>query len=327
MRIFKNRTVLGVICIVIALIICFVLTPLFNAGLSKKTTVVRVTKNALSGEVVTKDMLAEVEVGSYNLPSGVCRRIEDVEGKYLTADIFTGDFILPGKVSEAPAAENSYLYGLSGEKQAISITIGRFAEGLSGKLMSGDIVSVIAPDYQRKGETVIPPELKYVEVIAVTAKTGFDANTETGAETAEEEKELPATVTLLATPEQSRILAELECEGTMHLSLVYRGTTEKAAEFIREQETVLEELFLNGENTDENTADTWNMGNLFQLFGDLISEEMFLDGMESGDGTGNIDDATDWGNATESGISSGDEADHDSSKSPVKSRSYENFKE
>jgi pilus assembly protein CpaB len=68
MRIFKNRTVLGVICIVIALIICFVLTPLFNAGLSKKTTVVRVTKNALSGEVVTKDMLAEVEVGSYNLP-------------------------------------------------------------------------------------------------------------------------------------------------------------------------------------------------------------------------------------------------------------------
>lgn len=59
----------------------------------------------------------------------------------------------------------------------MSITINTFAEGLSGKLKSGDIVSVIAPDYLGSGETIIPVELKYVEVIAVTAKSGYDANT------------------------------------------------------------------------------------------------------------------------------------------------------
>lgn len=69
-------------------------------------------------------------------------------------------------------------------------------------------MSVIAPDYLGSGETVIPAELKYVEVIAVTAKSGYDANTQEQ----EEEKELPSTVTVLVRPEQSRLLARLEAE-------------------------------------------------------------------------------------------------------------------
>ena len=46
-----------------------------------------------------------------------------------------------------PAAEYAYLYHLDGKKQAISFSVKAFANGLSGKLKSGDIVSVIAPDY------------------------------------------------------------------------------------------------------------------------------------------------------------------------------------
>lgn len=149
------------------------------------------------------------------------------------------------KVADEPAAENKYLYNLNGEKQAISITISSFAEGLSGKLKSGDIVSVIAPDYLGSGETVIPAELKYVEVIAVTAKSGYDANTQEQ----EEEKELPSTVTVLVRPEQSRLLARLEAEGEIHLSLVYRGDSQKAAQFIEAQDLVLEELL--EETTEE----------------------------------------------------------------------------
>lgn len=105
-------------------------------------------------------------------------------------------------------------------------------------MKSGDIVSVIAPDYLGSGETVIPAELKYVEVIAVTAKSGNDANTQE----MEEEKELPSTVTLLVRPEQSKLLARLEAEGEIHLSLVYRGDSEDAAKFVEAQDLVLEEL-------------------------------------------------------------------------------------
>lgn len=250
MKLWKNRTVLGIFCIAVSLIICFAITPLVNAGLSKKTTIVRFTKPVKAGEEIQKNMLQEAEVGSYNLPENVIRSMEEAEGKYLTADVYPGDYLVAEKVSVEPAAENKYLYSLNGEKQAMSITISTFAEGLSGKLKSGDIVSVIAPDYLGSGETVIPAELKYVEVIAVTAKSGYDANTE---EKAEEEKELPSTVTVLVRPKQSRLLARLEAEGEIHLSLVFRGESEKAAEFIEAQDTVLDEMLAEEKGEEEET--------------------------------------------------------------------------
>lgn len=241
MKLFKNRTVLGIFCIAVSLLICFAITPLVNAGLSKKVAIVRFNQMVQEGEQITKNMVDVVEVGNHNLPENVVRNLADVEGKYLTATVYTGDYILTDKISEEPSAENKYLYNLNGEKQAMSITINTFAEGLSGKLKSGDIVSVIAPDYLGSGETVIPAELKYVEVIAVTAKSGYDANTEEQ-RTEEEEKELPSTVTILVRPEQSRLLARLEAEGEIHLSLVFRGEAEKASEFIEAQDQVLDEM-------------------------------------------------------------------------------------
>ena len=241
MKIFKNRTLLGLFCIAVSLILCFVITPIVNAGLSKKATIVRFTRQAYAGEAITRDMLHEVEVGNHNLPSNVVRNIADVEGKYLKADVYPGDYILTDKISTEPAAENKYLYSLNGEKQAMSITINSFAEGLSGKLKSGDIVSVIAPDYLGSGATVIPAELQYVEVIAVTAKSGNDANTGEKL-TEEQEKELPSTVTMLVRPQQSKLLARLEAEGDIHLSLVFRGEADKALAFIKAQDQVLEEM-------------------------------------------------------------------------------------
>ena len=110
-------------------------------------------------------MVTTAEVGAYNLPENVIRSKDSVVGKYAVSDLSTGDYILPSKLSDAPAAENAYLYNLDGTKQAMSVTIKSFATGLSGKLQSGDIVSVIVANYMDTGETVIPPELQYVEII------------------------------------------------------------------------------------------------------------------------------------------------------------------
>lgn len=241
MSFLKNRTVIGVICIVLSLLICFAVTPLFNQGISQKAKIVRVTKPIKIGEVITKDMVQTVEVGGYNLPEDVVRHTDTVIGKFASADLVPGDYIISSKIADAPAAENAYLYHLTGEKQAISVSVKTFATGLSGKLVSGDIVSIIAPDYKKQGVTVIPPELQYVEVIAVTAGSGYDANTVDQKDA--EEKELPSTVTLLVTPEQSKILAMLEADGALHVSLVYRGSKENAAKFTEAQDAVLSELY------------------------------------------------------------------------------------
>lgn len=254
MSFLKNRTVIGVICIVLSLIICFAVTPLFNKGISQKTEIVRVTKDIKIGDEITKDMVQTVEVGGYNLPGDVVKNTETVLGKFASADMVPGDYIISSKIADEPAAESAYLYNLTGEKQAISVSVKSFATGLSGKLVSGDIVSIIAPDYKKQGTTVIPPELQYVEVIAVTAGSGYDANT--GEQEDSEEKELPSTVTLLVTPEQSKILAMLEADGNLHISLVYRGSKENANKFVKAQESVLSKLYPSSdENADKSTEE------------------------------------------------------------------------
>lgn len=239
MKIFRNRTVIGVLCILLALIICFGVTPLFSRSASEKTEIVRVTMDIKEGDEITAEMVQTVEVGAYNLPQNLMTDKKEVVGKYATADLAAGDYILSSKLSAVPAAENAYLYNLDGTKQAISVTIKSFAVGLSGKLESGDIVTVIVADYQGKGETAIPPELQYVEVISVTASSGYDANTGEVVD----EKELPSTVTLLVTTEQAKVLAELEQDSELHLALVYRGTPENAAKFIAAQDALIEELY------------------------------------------------------------------------------------
>lgn len=250
MKIFRNRTVIGVLCILLALIICFGVTPLFSRSASEKTEIVRVTMDIKEGDEITAEMVQTVEVGAYNLPQNLMTDKKEVVGKYATADLAAGDYILSSKLSAVPAAENAYLYNLDGTKQAISVTIKSFATGLSGKLESGDIVTVIVADYQGKGETAIPPELQYVEVISVTASSGYDANTGE----AVDEKEIPSTVTLLVTTEQAKVLAELEQDSELHLALVYRGTPENAAKFIAAQDALIEELY--AEPEPENSGET-----------------------------------------------------------------------
>ena len=242
MKFLKNRTVLGIVCIVLALIICFAITPLFNASKSSTMKIIRIKNDMKIGQEITSKDIEAVEVGAYNMPSNVAQKSEDIVGKYAAMEMIKGEYILPTKISNTPASENAYLYGLTGEKRAISITIPSFAGGLSGKLISGDIVSIIAVDYKEKGETVVPEELRYVEVIAVTDSKGNDDETVTVKPDGEEEVELPETVTLLVTPVQANILAELEADGEIHVALVYRGTAENAQKFISAQENLLEEL-------------------------------------------------------------------------------------
>lgn len=243
MGFLKNRTVLGGLCIVLSLFICFALTPLFNQSVTRKATIVRVVRDIKSGDPITKEMVQNVEVGGYNLPENVIRQSETAIGKYATADLLPGDYILTEKVADTSAFENAYLYSLNGDKRAISVSLKSLAQGLSGKLISGDIVSVIAPDYRKQGSTVIPPELTYVEVIGVTASTGYDTDTGERSENNADERQLPATVTLLVSPEQAKILADLEADGKLHLTLVYRGPQEDAARFTQLQDKVNATLY------------------------------------------------------------------------------------
>lgn len=240
-KFLKNRIILGLICIVVSLLICFGITPMFNDALKSKVTLVRVTKEIRTGEQITDKMVTSVEAVGYNLPSNVIYKIEEVVGKYANADLYKGDYILKSKLSDTPMLRNAYLNKLNGENRAISVSIKSFASGLSGKLEAGDIVTLIAADVGSQRETLVYPELQYVEIIATTGSSGSDQNVQERGNG--EEEELASTITVLASPEQSRLLAELEQTGKLHAALVFRGESTQAQKFLDEQASVLKELY------------------------------------------------------------------------------------
>lgn len=241
-NLLKNRIVVGLLCIITALIICFGLTPMFNDALKSKVELVRVSSEIKKGDQITTGMITTVETGGFNLPSDVVYIAGDVVGKYANADLYKGDYILKSKLSDTPQLKNEYLSKLNGENRAISVTIKSFAAGLSGKLERGDIVSLIASDVGEMRETLIPTELQYVEIIATTDSSGNDSNTQEQPKDSED-TELASTITVLATPEQATLLAELEQTGKLHAALVYRGGSENAQKFLDEQTKVLEALY------------------------------------------------------------------------------------
>lgn len=251
MQFLKNRTVIGLSCIILSLVICFGITPLLGNVMKAQTEIVRVTKDIKKGEAITSDRLEIIQVGGYNLPVNVSKKMKDVAGKYAAADLQKGDYILNTKISDNPTIDDAYLYLLPEGKEAISISIKSFAAGLSGKLKPGDIVSIIAADYGDQRQTIVSPELQYVKILAVTTNTGIDSGQQNVSKDNSNEQSLPSTVTLLVNSIQAKILVGLEADGKIHISLVYRGSKENVEKLLVEQEKI---VAVQTKATDEKTA-------------------------------------------------------------------------
>lgn len=61
-----NRTVIGIICIVAALAICFGIAPVVNKLRDGKTAVVRVVRTVEKGSPITDADIEIADVGSYS---------------------------------------------------------------------------------------------------------------------------------------------------------------------------------------------------------------------------------------------------------------------
>ena len=226
-RTFGNRTIIGIVCIVAALAICFGIAPLINRVNDGKTEIVRICQTVIKGSQIGEGDVEIVKVGAYNLPSGVLTKKEDVVGKYAVSDLYPGEYILPAKITSDVNTASDILEGLGSTQKAISLTIGSFAQGLSGKLETGDIISVIVYS-QKDGSAFTPGELQYIRVITSTTAQGVDKADRT-------DNTQPVTVTLLVNQEQAELLAQYEKSASMHFALEYRGDTATAQKYLDRQ--------------------------------------------------------------------------------------------
>lgn len=225
-----NRTIIGIICIVIALIICFGAAPVINTISNGKTEVVRVATPILEGTLITKEHLKIEAVGSHNVPANAITSMDEIVGKYAKSDMYQNDYIFSEKLTTDVTSASDMLEGLNGNKKAISVSISSYATGLSGKLQTGDIVSIIVYS-DEEGECITPKELKYVMVITSTTSQGVD-------KADIKDNSQPATVTLLVNQTQAELLAQYERSGRMHFTLEYRGDSATAQKFLDKQEAV-----------------------------------------------------------------------------------------
>jgi pilus assembly protein CpaB len=260
MKLLKNKTTIGVIAIVLGILVCFILSPVYNKSLEQKTKIVRLVEKVNKGQPIGKDAVETIEVGSYNLPEDVVIDSSLAIGKYANTDLYKNDYLTPAKLSDKPLSNNEYLTDLNGKNGAISITLQSFASGLSGKLLNGDIVSILSTDIN-DNSTEITPELKYVKVLSCTTADGIDVEEGQAGREVDDETELPATVTLLVNDQQAKLLANLENTQKLHIELVYRGEEEKCRKFLEEQDKILEELSsMDAEITQAQDSDTIKEG-------------------------------------------------------------------
>ena len=245
----KNRTIIGIVCIVLALVVTFAVAPLVNKLSDSRTDIVRLKNDIVQGHMIQESDIEVVTVGSTGLPTNIITKKEAVVGKFAACDLKANTDLLQSMISDKSDSADDVFHTLDGKKQAISITISSFAGGLSGKLENGDIVSLVIFENETN-EATIPGGLTYVKVITTTTAEGFDKDELTPNE--DGTYELPTTLTLLVNPTQAKMLVEYENRGVIHADLVYRGDSKTAQKFLDAQDLYFELL---AEKEDEETAE------------------------------------------------------------------------
>lgn len=245
----KNRTIIGIDCIVLALVVTFAVAPLVNKLSDSRTDIVRLKSDIAQGHMIQESDIEVVTVGSTGLPTNIITKKEAVVGKFAACDLKANTDLLQSMISDKSDSADDVFHTLDGKKQAISISISSFAGGLSGKLENGDIVSLVVFENETN-EATIPGGLTYVKVITTTTAEGFDKDELTPNE--DGTYELPTTLTLLVNPTQAKMLVEYENRGVIHADLVYRGDSKTAQKFLDAQDLYFEMLV---EKEDEETTE------------------------------------------------------------------------
>ena len=263
----KNRTVIGIICMILAIVTTFLVAPIVTRLSTDTVSVPRLSANVTRGAKITESCIEVVSVKKDTLPGGVITDAKNIVGLYASTNLFAGDYLSTSKLSFNSNTADDTFSSLNGNKFAMSFTIDSFAAGLSGKLQNGDIISLVVVD-KNSGKSMMPGEFKYVKVITTTTGGGVDQDkivtNEDGSYTP------PSTVTLLVNATQAKLLAEYE-ETTINCVLVYRGSEENAQKFLDKQDEFFSKTTSQEETGADNSGDAGEKNDVVQQANDIIN--------------------------------------------------------
>lgn len=216
MKIFQNKIVVGVICIVIAAILAFFFLPSISKSKSNTEKIYAVKNAVAEGTKIEESMLVEKEVGSYGLPQSIIKEKDKIVGKYASCDITPDDLILSSKLSDY-AANQKLDKVMSQGNMLVTVSLDSVASAVGNHLKSGDIISIVG---YANDAVVVYEELKALEVYSIENE---NAEKLEDIENNEEAEHLASTVTLIANQVQAEKLIQAEYSGKVHAVFVKRG--------------------------------------------------------------------------------------------------------
>lgn len=216
MKLFQNKMVVGVICIVIAAVMAFIFLPSISKSKSNTIKIYSVKNIIHEGSKIEESMITEKEVGSYGLPESVVKDKDKIVGKYAACDITPDDLILSSKLSDY-AANQKLDKVMSQGKMLVTVSLDSVAAAVGNHLKTGDIISIVG---YSNDSVVVYEELKELEVYSIENE---NAEKLEDVENNEEAEHLASTVTLVATQVQVEKLIQAEYSGKVHAVFVKRG--------------------------------------------------------------------------------------------------------
>ena len=265
MNLFRNKFLIGLICIALGLAVGFLAIPKLKGKDSlDQVQAIRMKQAVPEGALIMGEMVESIKVNPALIPANTITDLALVTNRYSKVPVFAGDYLTPDKLSDELTALDPMAIATTKGLKVVSITLPSLAAGVSGQLKPGDIVTIMASekltladqtqtlnpkeqDYpaSSSSETTIDPvsirtqvfpELQYVEVCSLTAADGRESHV-SKILTDDEKNQLPVTISLFVTEIQAIRLADLEQRGEIHLSFVARGMD--VAQFMPENQRVL----------------------------------------------------------------------------------------
>ncbi len=227
LKLFRNKVVVGAMCLLLAGALAFVLLPRLYSAQSGTTEIVQFRQTVEYGTVVTDDMLTVTEVGSYGLPDNVVRDKSELVGLVAGSTIYAGEYLWRDRfLTEAAykSAASKTGYGLSEGTYLLTIALPSESSGLAGILRAGDTVDVYGYT-DESGSSVVSEVLNAVSVYKVlnsklVSLDDLDARLAMNSDADPADYDLaPAYVVFTVNEQQAKVLIGLEKDKSLHLTL------------------------------------------------------------------------------------------------------------
>lgn len=229
MKLLKSKAFVGVLCLILAATISFLLIPRFFAQQKATALIPRAAQEIAAGTVITENMLTLAETGSYGLPNGVLRDKESIVGMVAVEAVHDGEYLWQTALAtsnEYAKASEAKSKGLEVGQCLVTIKFPSASAGIAGVLRSGSMVNVFACTENMDDNSYVTAKALDDLFVYDVLNSDFESldKVDEAAENAIEGDNTnynfePTYVVIRCTEPQAETLISLERAGALHLTL------------------------------------------------------------------------------------------------------------